>query len=80
YLLVPPARGRSRQWLVRVLAAAVAAFALVSGVHWALINVFSVFPENIPNAVLLWVVTGVAAVILLALRVPRSSWRSRWLG
>ncbi|MFF1251326.1 alpha/beta hydrolase [Pseudarthrobacter sp. NPDC058329] len=49
-------------------------------VHWALINVFSVFPDNIPDQVLLWVVPCVAALILFLLRLPRSSWRRRATG
>lgn len=80
YLIAPPSGIRPRRWLLLVLAAAAAGFALVASVHWALINVFSVFPENIPDAVLLWVVPGVAALVLLVLRVPRSSWRSRAAG
>jgi S-formylglutathione hydrolase FrmB len=80
YLLMVPSRRRARHWAFQVLAAAAAAFALVATVHWALINIFSVFPENIPDTVLLWVVPAVAALILLVLRVPRSSWRSRAAG
>ena len=80
YLLVPPAGIRPRPWLYRILAAAAAALVLVSAVHWALINVFSVFPANIPNAVLLWVAAGAAALILLVLRLPRGRWRSRATG
>lgn len=80
YLLLPPAGIRARHWLLQVLAAAAAALALVATVHWALINIFSVFPENLPDTVLLWVVPGVAALVLLALRVPGSSWRSRATG
>jgi S-formylglutathione hydrolase FrmB len=80
YLLVPPSRTGPRRWLFQLLAAAAAAFALVWTVHWALINVFSLFPENIPVTVLLWVVPGVAAIFLLLLRVPHSGWRSRATG
>lgn len=80
YLLVPPSRIRARRWAFRAIAAAAVAFALVATVHWTLINVFSVFPDNIPDPVLLWVVTGVAAVILFLLRLPRSSGRPRATG
>jgi enterochelin esterase-like enzyme len=80
FLLVPPSPTRRRRWIFRVLAAAAAAFALVATVHWALINLYSVFPENIPDAVLLWVVPAVAALILLLLRLPRSTWRRRATG
>lgn len=77
YLLLPPSGVARRTWVLQVLASAAAAFALVASVHWALINVFSVFPENIPDTVLLWVVPGVAALLLLLLRMPRSTWRRR---
>jgi enterochelin esterase-like enzyme len=77
YLLAPPAHIRVPRWVLRAIAAAVLAFALVATVHWALINIFAVFPENIPDTVLLWVVPGVAAVILFLLRLPKSSWRRR---
>lgn len=77
YLLLPPPSAGRRSWFLKVAAAAAAAFALVASVHWALINVFSVFPENIPDAVLLWVVPGVAALILLLLGMPPSTWRRR---
>jgi S-formylglutathione hydrolase FrmB len=80
YLLVPPSGIPPRPWLLRVLAGAAAAIALVFAVHWALINVFSVFTANIPDAVLLWIVAAVAALILLVLRVPRGTWRSRGTG
>lgn len=80
YLLAPPAPTGRRRWFVQVIAAVAAAFALVATVHWALINLFSVFPENIPDAVLLWVVPAVAALLLLLLRLPRSSWPRRATG
>ncbi|MDT0195866.1 alpha/beta hydrolase-fold protein [Arthrobacter sp. AB6] len=80
YLLLPPSAVARRSWLLKVIAAAAAAFALVASIHWALINVFSVFPENIPDAVLLWVVPGVAALILVLLRIPRNTWRRRTAG
>ncbi|MDQ0768666.1 enterochelin esterase-like enzyme [Pseudarthrobacter defluvii] len=83
YLLVPPWRAatvpvhRARAWAVRILAAAAAAFALVGTVHWALINIFTVFPEDLPDPVLLWLVPGVAAILLGLLRMPRTSWGGR---
>jgi enterochelin esterase-like enzyme len=80
YLLAPPCHIPARRWVFRAIAAAAVAFALVATVHWALINTFAVFPENIPDPVLLWVVPGVAAVILFLVRLPRSSWRRRTTG
>lgn len=79
YLLLPPPHGR-RRWIISVIAAAAAAFALVATVHWALINVFSVFPENIPDAVLIWVVPAIAAALLALFRLPGSSWGRRATG
>lgn len=80
YLLLPPSAVARRSWFLKVIAAAAAAFALVASIHWALINIFSIFPENIPDTVLLWVVPGVAALILLLLRMPRNTWRRRTAG
>jgi enterochelin esterase-like enzyme len=80
YLVLPPPYSTARGWILRLITAAAAAFALVATVHWALINVFSVFPENIPDAVLLWVVPAVGAVLLGLMRLPRSSWRRRGAG
>ncbi|HSU46205.1 MAG TPA: alpha/beta hydrolase-fold protein [Arthrobacter sp.] len=83
YLLVPPWRAsmvpmlRVRAWAVRILTAAAAAFALVATVHWALINIFTVFPEDLPDPVLLWLVPGVAAILLCLLRLPRTGWGAR---
>lgn len=78
HLAVPPAAMGPVRWLIRVLAAAAAAFALVAAVHWALINILSVFPENIPDAVLIWLVPAVGALLLAFLRLPGNSWRTRW--
>jgi len=80
YLLVPPWRAsedaamRTRAWAIRVFSAVAAAFVLVATVHWVMINVLTVFPEDIPGPVLLWFVPGVSAVILGILRMPRTSW------
>jgi S-formylglutathione hydrolase FrmB len=80
YLLAAPSAQGRRRWLIAVIAAAAAAFALVDTVHWALIDLFAVFPENLPDKVLLWAVPAVAAVILMVLRLPRSTWRCRATG
>ena len=77
YLLWPPRTQRGLRWIYRILAAAAAGFALVATVHWALVNIFTVFPENLPDTVLLWVVPSVAAVLLALLRLPRASWPRR---
>ncbi|TLM76034.1 alpha/beta hydrolase family protein [Pseudarthrobacter sp. NamB4] len=80
YLLWPPRPLTTRGWVLKVLAAVAAAFALVASVHWALINVFSVFPDNVPDTVLLWIVPALAALILLVVRIPRTRWGSRITG
>ena len=80
YLLVPPRRAWEttgpgiRAWSIRVFSATAAAFVLVATVHWIMINVLTVFPEDIPNTVLLWFVPGVAALILAILRLQRTTW------
>ncbi|MFP5313360.1 MAG: alpha/beta hydrolase, partial [Actinomycetes bacterium] len=43
----------------------------------AFINIFTVFPEDLPDPVLLWLVPCVAAVLLGLLRLPGSSWAGR---
>lgn len=81
-LLLPPRRGSERRlvrWLVTVVAVGLLAFALVQAVHWALINMWSVFPENIPDTVLAWLVPAVAAFLLVLLHWRRTSWRTRGL-
>lgn len=86
FLLVPPWRAspvpayRARAWSVRILIAAAAACALVGTVHWLLINVFTVFPEDLPNPVLLWFLPGVTAVLLALFRLPATSWGGRGSG
>ena len=76
-LLVPPRCAPARLWLARILVAAGAAFALVATVHWALINVFTVFPEDLPDPVLMWLVPAVTALLLALLRLPRTNWPGR---
>ncbi|MGO4237464.1 alpha/beta hydrolase-fold protein [Pseudarthrobacter sp. YAF2] len=86
YLLVPPWRACDgpaypvRAWAVRVLAGVATAFVVVATVHWILINVLTVFPEDIPNTVLLWLVPGLSALVLALLRMPRTSWTRRSTG
>lgn len=80
YLLFPPAGTSLRQWSFRVITGVAASLALVATVHWALVHVFSVFPDDIPDPVLLWVVPVVAAVIFVLLRLPAGTWRRHLLG
>ena len=80
YLLWRPATAGPRPWWLSVLVSVAGGFALVGFVHWALIDVFSTFPEDLPDDVLLWSVPAVAALILTLIRLPRSTKRARSAG
>jgi enterochelin esterase-like enzyme len=80
YLVWPRATLGNRRSLVIVVSSVIAGVALVALVHWALIDVFSVFPEDLPFEVLTWSVPAVAALVLMLLRLPLSSWRQRSAG
>ncbi|MFJ6026223.1 alpha/beta hydrolase [Pseudarthrobacter sp. NPDC092424] len=86
YLLSPsalPARRSSSRgdrlwsWACRVAGSAAWAFALVETLHWLLVNVFAVFPGNIADRVLLWVVLAAAACLISAARWRESRPRAR---
>jgi enterochelin esterase-like enzyme len=74
----PHPTGR-RRWFASVAAALAAAAGLVLLVHWILIYLTSVFPGELPFVVLAWVFAGVAALLLVLLRVRSGSWRRRAL-
>jgi len=80
YLLWRPAAEGPRPWWLSVLVSVAGGFAVVGLVHWALIDVFSTFPEDLPDDVLLWAVPAVAALILALIRLPRSTQRARGAG
>ncbi|MDQ0633423.1 enterochelin esterase-like enzyme [Arthrobacter pascens] len=80
YLTWPTPALSTRRSLVNVVSSVIAGAVVVAIVHWALIDYFSTFPENIPLEVLTWCVPAVAALVLMLLRLPRSSWRQRSLG
>jgi hypothetical protein len=46
-----------------------AAAALLAGVHWLMIYVFSVFPEELPREVLAWSLLPVTALLLWSMRL-----------
>ncbi len=50
--------------LLAPAAAVLAAAALLAGVHWLMIYVFSVFPEELPREVLAWSLLPVTALLL----------------
>ncbi|WP_457962830.1 esterase family protein [Arthrobacter sp. D1-29] len=77
YLAWRPAPFRPRRWLLAVGLAIAGAAALVAAVHWALIYVFSTFPEDLPDDVLFWSVPPLAALIVVLVRLPGGSWRQR---
>ncbi len=73
-----PGRGAAA-WLAALLpafSAVLLAAALVAGVHWLLIYVYSVFPEELPGEVLAWSVGAVAALLLWVTRLwaARPAW------
>ena len=80
YLTWPSPSLSTRRSLVNLVSSVIAGAVVVALVHWALIDYFSTFPENIPLEVLTWCVPAVAALVLMLLRLPRSSWRQRSLG
>ncbi|MCU1518200.1 MAG: esterase [Pseudarthrobacter sp.] len=80
YLLWPPPTTGRRLWWVSVVVSIGGGFAAVGLVHWALIDIFSTFPEDLPDDVLLWSVPAVAALILAVLRLPRSTTAQRSTG
>jgi enterochelin esterase-like enzyme len=80
YLLWRPASPGPRAWWVSIVVAVAGGFAVVGIVHWALIDVFSAFPEDLPDDVLLWSVPAIAALILALVRIPRSTTRQRSAG
>ena len=80
YLVWLPTAPGPRPWWITVVVAVASGFALVGMVHWALIDVFSAFPEDLPDDVLLWSVPAIAALILALVRIPRSNVRQRSAG
>ena len=80
YLVWRPGTWSARRWLLSVVSSIAAGLALVAAVHWALIDVFSTFPEDLPDDVLAWSVPAVSALVLMLLRLPGSSWRRRSAG
>jgi enterochelin esterase-like enzyme len=80
YLVWRPTSPGRRPWWLSVLVAVAGGFAGVALVHWALIDVFSAFPEDLPDDVLLWSVPATAALILALVRIPRSTTWQRTAG
>ncbi|WP_320535930.1 alpha/beta hydrolase [Pseudarthrobacter sp. IC2-21] len=74
----PQAVGR-RRWYLGVAAALAVAAGLVLLVHWILIYLTSVFPDDLPSLVLAWVYAGVTALLVVLLRLRADSWRRRTL-
>jgi enterochelin esterase-like enzyme len=80
YLVWRPSASVTRRWLKAVILSLLAGPVVVAAVHWALIDVFSTFPDDLPVEVLIWTVPAVSALILLLVRLPRSSWSQRSAG
>ncbi|MET3718430.1 alpha/beta hydrolase-fold protein [Arthrobacter sp. UYEF21] len=77
-LWLPRLPGR-RRWLLSVAAALAVTAGLVLLIHWMLIYLTSVFPNDVPYAVLTWVFAAAASLLVLLLRVRFDSWRRRGL-
>lgn len=68
---------RSWRWVLSIVVAVVMASGVVAFIHWMLVNVLPVFPEDLPFDVLAWSVVAFSALALFLVRLPRSSWRGR---
>ncbi|WP_284984683.1 alpha/beta hydrolase-fold protein [Arthrobacter sp. efr-133-TYG-118] len=68
---------RDRRWLVSILVSLAVASGVVSVIHWLLVNVLSVFPEDLPFEVLVWSTVAFSALALFFFRLPGSSWLGR---
>lgn len=74
-----PARW-GRRWVLTVLLAAVGAVALAALIHWLLIDVLSVFPEDLPAEVVFWwsvVLAGVGLAVACYIRFAAARPSSR---
>ncbi|WP_376954441.1 alpha/beta hydrolase [Arthrobacter methylotrophus] len=50
---------------------------VIAVIHWLLVNVLTVFPEDLPIDVLAWSVVACSALMLFLFRFGASSWRGR---
>ncbi|MDQ0031857.1 alpha/beta hydrolase [Arthrobacter bambusae] len=73
FLLLP----RDRRWLLSIAVSLVLATGAVAVIHWLLVNVLTVFPEDLPSDVLAWSAVAFAALVLFLFRLAGSSWRGR---
>jgi enterochelin esterase-like enzyme len=67
----------SWRWVLSVAVAVVVASGVVATIHWLLVNVLTVFPEDLPVDVLAWSVVAFSALGLFLFRFPGSSWPGR---
>ncbi|MEV7661107.1 alpha/beta hydrolase-fold protein [Paenarthrobacter sp. NPDC089316] len=70
---------RRRSWLLVIVGSLLAAIALVTLVHWILVDLMAVFSENLPFETVAWSVPAVAAILLGIARFPRNSSKGRFL-
>lgn len=68
---------RGRSWPLVVVAALAVSIGIVALVHWILVDLMATFSENLPFETLAWSVPAVAAILLCAVRLPRSRVRGR---
>ena len=68
---------RDRRWLLSIVLSLAAASGVVAVIHWLLVNVLTVFPEDLPIDVLVWSTVAFSALALFLFRLRGSSWRGR---
>ncbi|MFF2297316.1 alpha/beta hydrolase [Arthrobacter sp. NPDC058127] len=68
---------RDRRWLLSIVVSLAVASGVVAVIHWLLVNVLTVFPEDLPVDVLIWSTVAFSAFALFLARLPGSSWRGR---
>jgi S-formylglutathione hydrolase FrmB len=68
---------RDRRWLLSIVLSLAVASGVVTVIHWLLVNVLSVFSEDVPVDVLVWSTVAFSALALFLVRLRGSSWRGR---
>lgn len=79
FLFRKPGGMRFVRWLVFCLVAVAFSIGLVVGTHWLLVYVISFFPDEVPVAVLVWIVPPVLALLLWLTAFRHATWRARLL-
>lgn len=69
---------RRRSWPIFIAAALAVSMGVVALIHWILVDVMATFSENLPFETVAWSVPAVAAILLCAVRFPRTTWKTRF--